>query len=100
MKNFIEELFYDNIKPQEKSIRRSDLCKEELQLLHEHEQHLLCNLPNELKSEFIEYADIWGIINGKTVLEGFTSGFKLGANFATDTFGDNKCLLKTFTEEK
>lgn len=100
MTSFIEELYYDNIKPQEKSIRKSDLCKEELSVLHENEQFLLENLPDNLKTVFIEYADTWGLVNGKTVLDGFTAGFRFGAHFAVDTFCGNKISIEEYLKEK
>ena len=99
MTSFIEELYYDNIKPQEKSIRRSNLCKEELCKLHENERYLLDNLPDNLKAVFIEYADTRGLINGKTVLDGFSAGFRLGACFAIDTFCENRLSIDDYLKE-
>lgn len=100
MTSFIEELYYDNIKPQEKSIRRGDLCKKELSKLHENEQYLLDNLPDNLKTVFIEYADTWGLVNGKTVLDGFIAGFRIGAHFTIDTFCDNKISIEDYLKDK
>ena len=100
MTSFIEELYYDNIKPQEKSIRRGDLCKEELSTLHENEKILLEKLPVELKTVFIEYVDTWGLVNGKTVLDGFTAGFRFGAHFAVDTFCGHKISIEEYLKEK
>lgn len=100
MTSFIEELYYDNIKPQEKSIRRGDLCKEELSTLHENEKILLEKLPDELKTVFIEYVDTWGLVNCKTVLDGFTAGFRFGAHFAVDTFCGNKISIEEYLKEK
>ena len=49
---------------------------------------------------FIEYVDTWGLVNGKTVLDGFTAGFRFGAHFAVDTFCGNKISIEEYLKEK
>ena len=86
MSNFIEELFYANIDPQEKSIKKNKKAKRELKILSENEDYLLKELSGEPQKRFLEYVDAWGIVDGESTLYSFIQGFKLGARFAYDAF--------------
>ena len=46
-KNFIEEVFYGNIDPQEKSIKKNRRVRRELKMLSENEDWLLKELAGE-----------------------------------------------------
>ena len=89
-KNFIEEVFYGNIDPQEKSIKKNRRVRRELKMLSENEDWLLKELAGESQKRFLEYVDAWGIVNGESTLDSFITGFRLGARFAYDTFVSRK----------
>ena len=86
MANFIEELYYGNIEPQNTKKMKSKVCSREMKVLTENEDILLEKLPEKDKKRFLEYVDAWGIVNGESVLDSFITGFKLGAKFTYDTF--------------
>ena len=86
MVNFIEELYYGNIEPQNKKRRESRNYSREMKVLSENEDILLEKLPLEDKKLFLEYVDAWGIIDGESVVDSFGTGFKLDARFTYDVF--------------
>ena len=86
MVNFIEELYYGNIEPQNKKRRESRNYSREMKVLSENEDILLEKLPLEDRKLFLEYVDAWGIVDGESVVDSFVTGFRLGARFAYDVF--------------
>ena len=86
MVNFIEELYYGNIEPQNKKRRESRNYSREMKVLSENEDVLLEKLPLEDKKLFLEYVDAWGIVDGESVVNSFVTGFRLGARFTYDVF--------------
>ena len=99
-KNFIEELFYGNIDPQEKSIKKNRRVRRELKTLSENEDWLLKELSGESQKRFLEYVDAWGIVNGESVVDSFITGFRLGARFAYDTFISEDAPFEDLLKEK
>ena len=86
MVNFIEELYYGNIEPQNKKRRESRNYSREMKVLSENEDVLLEKLPLEDRKLFLEYVDAWGIVDGESVVNSFVTGFRLGAKFTYDVF--------------
>ena len=99
-KNFIEEVFYGNIDPQEKSIKKNRRVRRELKMLSENEDWLLKELAGEAQKRFLEYVDAWGIVNGESTLDSFITGFRLGARFAYDTFVSEEAPFEDLLKEK
>ena len=86
MVNFIEELYYGNIEPQNRNLKQKKNYSREMNTLSKNEDILLEKLPIEDKKLFLEYVDAWGIVDGESVTASFVTGFRLGAKFAYDTF--------------
>ncbi|MBQ6699876.1 MAG: hypothetical protein IJM98_04365 [Oscillospiraceae bacterium] len=86
MVNFIEELYYGNIEPQNRKRRESRNYSREMKVLSENEDILLEKLPLEDKKLFLEYVDAWEIVDGESVVDSFVTGFRLGAKFTYDVF--------------
>ena len=86
MANFIEELYYGNIEPQNVKSKESKAYSREMRVLSKNEDILLENLSEEYRKLFLEYVDAWGIVDGEAVVDSFIAGFRLGARFAYDTF--------------
>ena len=84
--NFIEELYYGNIKPQNQNRKESKMYSREMGVLSKNEDILLEKLPLEDKKLFLEYVDAWGIVDGESVVDSFVTGFRLGARFTYDVF--------------
>ena len=86
MKNFIEELYYGNLDPQNSGFEDDESVQRELRTISENEDWLTENLTGEEKKRFLDLADAWSGYNGDAALDGFITGFRLGARFVLDTF--------------
>ena len=86
MKSFIEELYYGNIDPQDSGFEDDESVQHELRTISENEDWLTENLTGEEKKRFPDFADAWSAYNGDAALDGFITGFRLGARFVLDTF--------------
>ena len=86
MKSFIEELYYGNIDPQNNGFLDNESVQRELQTISDNEDWLTEHLTGEQKKRFLDFADAWSAYNGDATLDGFITGFRLGARFVLDTF--------------
>lgn len=50
------------------------------------EEFLTEALSGENKKKFLDFVNAWSVVNGESNLDSFMMGFRLGANFAYDTF--------------
>jgi len=55
-------------------------------------------LNGEEKKRFLDFADAWSTFNGDSTLDGFITGFRLGARFMMDTFLSDGALFESFLE--
>ena len=90
MSNFIEELYYGNLEPQELSSELTPKLKKKLSQLIEKEERLTAKLNDEEKELFLNYASDYNEFLSISNSDSFISGFRLGARFAYDTFIENK----------
>ena len=86
MSRFIEEFYYGNIDPQARSTKGNKAVQKQMEILMNNEDLLTNALHNEQKKWFLDYVNAWGVVNGESNLDSFMMGFRLGANFAYDTF--------------
>ena len=86
MKSFIEELYYGNIDPQNSGFEDDEGVQRTMQTIRENEDFLADTLTGEEKKRFLDFADAWSAYNGDATLDGFITGFRLGARFVLDTF--------------
>ena len=86
MKSFIEELYYGNIDPQNSGFEDDESVQRTLRTISDNEDWLTEHLTGEEKKRFLDYADAWTAYNGDATLDGFITGFRLGARFVLDTF--------------
>ena len=92
MKSFIEELYYGNIDPQNSGFEDDESVQHELRTISENEDWLAEHLTGEEKKRFLDFADAWSAYNGDATLDGFITGFRLGAHFTFDTFVTAKSM--------
>jgi len=86
MKSIIEELYYGNIDPQNSGFEDDESVQRTLRTISDNEDWLTEHLTGEEKKRFLDYADAWTAYNGDATLDGFITGFRLGARFVLDTF--------------
>ena len=89
MSNFIEELYYGNIEPQELSTELSGKLKKKLSKLSKKEEQLTARLNGEDEELFQNYVSAYIEFSTTSNADSFISGFRLGAKFAYDTFVKN-----------
>lgn len=89
MSNFIEDLYYGNIEPQELSTELSGKLKNKLSNLAEKEEPLSARLTGEDKKLFQNYISAYIEFSTTSNADSFISGFRLGAKFTYDTFVKN-----------
>ncbi len=99
MGNFIKELYYGNIHPQDRSTMQNKAVQEQMAILTQSEDFLTKNLPEEHKKSFIAFSKTWDIINGESNLDSFIFGFRLGASFTYDTFVSTTAPFQSLSEE-
>ena len=86
MANFIEEFYYGNLNPQARSTKENKTVQKQMEVLMLNENFLIENLSGESKKIFLNFCNVWGVVNGESNLNSFIMGFRLGANFTYDTF--------------
>ena len=99
MKDFIKEFYYGNIDPQARSIKQSKAVMKEMQTLNETEEYLTAKLKGEENSKFLDHVNAWSVVNGESNLDSFIMGFRLGANFAYDTFVSDEAPFQDLLKE-
>ena len=57
-----------------------------MRTIRESEDFLADTLTGEEKKRFLDFVDAWSAFNGDSTLDGFVTGFRLGARFVMDTF--------------
>ena len=100
MKSFIEELYYGNIAPQNSGFEDDAGVQRELQTISENEDWLTEHLTGEEKKRFLDFADAWSAYNGDATLDGFITGFRLGARFVMDTFVLPEASPQHYSQDK
>lgn len=88
----LEDLYYGNIAPNERSVKRSGVYEKLLKYIVQHECDLNATLTEQQKEIFGKFKDCESELSGMNELEAFISGFKLAARImievteeATDT---------------
>ena len=100
MTNFIEEFYYGNIDPQARSSEQNKKVRRDMQILTDNEDFLTDKLTGEEKKRFLQYVDAWAAVNGESTLDSFIAGFRLGAQFAFDTFVTSKAPYADYLKDE
>lgn len=89
MSNFIEELYYGNIEPQECTSSLTGKVKSTLNKLTEKEEMLTEKFSDEMKEIFADYTSTYNAFSSICCADSFEVGFRLGAKLIYDTFVNN-----------
>lgn len=98
MSKFIEEFYYGNIDPQTRSTKQNKTVQKQMEVLMLNEEFLTESLSGE-KKKFLDFSNAWSIVNGESNLDSFIIGFRLGTNFAYDTFVSTEAPFKDLLKE-
>ena len=96
--NIIEELYYANIDPQDHGYCPKNPVKKASDSLNDLEEKLTEQLAGENKSLFLRFCNAYAEFMGKSELDTFITGFRLGARFMMDTFLSDDALFESFLE--
>lgn len=99
MRHFLEQFYYGNIEPQERSTRMSKAAQKQLEVMVNSEEILSKTLSEELKKLFLAYVDAWHEVNSESNLDSFIMGFRLGAAFTYDTFVSTDAPFTSYSED-
>lgn len=100
MPNVLEELYYGNISPAERSIRPGSNAQKALQKRDALESKLNESLTNEQRATFELYLSLSAEILDANCLDSFITGFRLGAQFAHEMFiGTNAPYADMMSDE-
>ena len=86
MESIIEELYYGNITPAERSFRRTGEYAHILQLVTRNEEKLAETLTEAQKEPFEKFKDSTSDISSMTEVTAFTLGFKLWLRLTAEAF--------------
>lgn len=81
----LEDLYYGNLFPHEKSAKIDDETKELLNLLNRNEEKLMATLSDGKKEIFEKYKDCNREISEICERQSFITGFKLGAKIIIES---------------
>jgi len=85
----LEDLYYGNIIPHERSIKRGSAYSEVLGYVVRHEDDLKATLTEQQKEIFEKLKDCESELHGMDDLESFISGFKLAARIIIDVLQES-----------
>ena len=86
MESIIEELYYGNITPAERSFLRTGEYAHILQLVARNEEKLTETLSEAQKETFEKFKDGTSELNSMTEVTAFTIDFKLGLRLTAEAF--------------
>ena len=99
MPRFIEQFYYGNIEPQERSTKMNKSAQKQLEIMVNSEEILSKTLAEELKELFLDYVDAWHEVNSESNLDSFIMGFRFGAAFTYDTFVSTDAPFTSYSED-
>ena len=99
MRHFIEQFYYGNIEPQERSTRMNKSAQKQLKVIVNSEEILSKTLTEEWQKLFLDYVDAWHEVNSESNLDSFIMGFRLGAAFTYDTFVSTDAPFTSYSED-
>ena len=99
MGKFIQEFYYGNLDPQARSTKQNEMVQKQMEVLMLNEDYLTENLSGKSKKKFLDFVNAWSVVNGESNLDSFIMGFRLGANFAYDTFVSTESPFQDLLKE-
>lgn len=95
MESIIEELYYGNITPSERSYRKTGEYAHILQLVTRNEEKLTETLTKAQKETLEKFNDGTSEISSMTEVTAFSLGFKLGLRLTAESFIGSDQKLET-----
>jgi hypothetical protein len=94
MRRMLEELYYGNIRPNDKQFIRDTQFDKAMHVLSENEGKLTGLLEGQEKKLLLDLVNAQSEVNGVTAVESFINGFRLGARIAIEIMNEEDgCLV-------
>ncbi len=90
----LEDLYYGNIVPADKGVKKGSEYSQLLHLAARNEEKLSSTLTEEQKTLFEKYKECCMDMYGMAELEAFVSGVKLGVKIIVETYTDSSQNFK------
>jgi hypothetical protein len=86
MPNILEDLYYGNLSPSQRTVRPDSRVKKLMQKQSELESKLNDSFTEEQRANFEQYLSVTADLLDANTLDSFITGFRLGAQFAHEIF--------------
>ena len=99
MPNILEDLYYGNISPCQRTVRPDSRVKKLMQKKSELESKLNGSFNEEQRANFEQYLSVTADLLDANCLDSFITGFRLGARFAHEIFVGTDAPFADLTDE-
>ena len=86
MPNILEDLYYGNLSPCQRTVRPNSRVKKLMQKQSDLESNLNNSFTEEQRENFEQYLSVCADLLDANILDCFATGFRLGARFAHEIF--------------
>jgi hypothetical protein len=86
MPNILEDLYYGNLSPCQRTVRPGSRVKKMMQKQSDLESKLTGSFTEEQRATFEKYLSVTADLLDANTLDNFITGFRLGARFTHETF--------------
>ncbi len=100
MPNILEDLYYGNLSPSQRTVRPDSSVKKLMQKQSELESKLNGSFTEEQREDFGQYLSVSADLLDANSLDSFITGFRLGAQFAFDTFVISKAPYTDYLKDE
>lgn len=97
MRRMLEEFYYGNLNPNERSFIKDSAYSQAVRTISENEEKLAELLEGKEKQFLLDLINAQSIADGTTAVESFIQGFRLGARIAIEIMSDEDGCLREIT---
>ena len=98
MPNILEDLYYGNLSPSQRTVRPDSRVKKLMQKQSDLEAKLNGSFTEEQRAKFEQYLSVCADLLDANTLDSFITSFRLGARFTHETFVSDKAPMEELTE--
>ena len=100
MPNILEDLYYGNLSPSQRTVRPDSRVKKLMQKQSDLESKLTEPFTEEQRANFEQYLSVTADLLDANCLDSFIIGFRLGARFTHETFISSSAPYAELTEDE
>ena len=100
MPNILEDLYYGNLSPCQRTVRPGSRVQKLAQKQSDLESKLTGSFTEEQRANFEQYLSVCADLLDANSLDSFITGFRLGARFAHETFVGTDAPFADLTDDE